>query len=218
MFRTLMATVLMLGTLSAVAVAQTGGSASNTPLEVIITEASCEDSSEGSDEPYLVIFGADFRAGGSAGRVWTTTSASEVDDNETRQLNLQIWSLDGENPAPIASEDDYIFLVALMEEDDPDNRRAINSRVFNATVPELGSYKASGMTRDAMVKVLKEDMEDAIEKARHRDDNEDDQIGDLFEIRFRPNQLEAARAGNPVEVTNTFSGTNSRYSLKVKLQ
>jgi hypothetical protein len=218
MFRSLMTTVLMLGTLSAAAVAQTGGSSSNKPLEVRVTKLHCTNSSESSDEPYLVVFGASFRGGVSAGRVWTTSPFSDVNDGDNRDFNLQIWSLDGANPAPIESANDYIFLVALMEEDDGDNRKAIEKRVTAATVSNLTSYTESGMSREAMVKILKSDMDDAIETARHHDDNEDDRIGGTYELLFTSDQVDAARSGNPVEVTRDFAGSSGRYTVTFRLQ
>src|ERR1043166_6152657 len=94
-------TLLMLGTLSSAAVAQSTTNA-NTPLRVYLAKLTCLEEpndntwpNPGHDEPYVVVFAADLRGGTAQGRVFLSPTYQDVDTLETRDVGLQFWSLDG---------------------------------------------------------------------------------------------------------------------------
>jgi hypothetical protein len=216
-------TVLMLGTLSGPAVAQASANANTKPLRVSFVKLQCLQQSNDNtwpnpdhDEPYVVIFVADLRGGAANGKVFSSIFR-DVDAGEASSATLQFWALDG-NGAPIGSDDDYIMLAAMLESDGWGNLSAIYNRLANTLIPRLVSYKASGMSRSAIAGALSADMDLAIEAARDDHDDEDDRIGGIFEMLWGQNGLEAARAGNAVDLLPVFEGSGMRYQLTFRLQ
>jgi hypothetical protein len=196
-----------------------------TPLRVYFTRLYCHDVSDDNtwprsdrDEPYVVVFAADLRGGNALGRVFVSQEFSDVDTGSTRTDLMPIWGLDG-NGAPINSYQDTIFLVALMECDETSNRGAIKRKLSSVLLPKLASYKAAGMPYSSIVGNLRIDMSLALDQARATYQDEDDRVGGLTEVFFSaPGQLERARAGQAVELTREFRGSDSRYTLTFRLQ
>jgi hypothetical protein len=195
-----------------------------TPLRVYLASLYCADESNDNtwpnpdhDEPYVVIFSADLRGGGASGRVFTTQEFSDVDNDESRSVMLQFWSLNGDG-SPIGSSDDFIFLAALMESDNSNNRTAVQNKVSSVLIPKLAAYRQSGMSRATMVSNLRADMDLAIETSRDDYDDEDDRVGGIYEVFWGPNELNAARAGHAVDLMPSFVGSDSRYTLTFRLQ
>jgi hypothetical protein len=213
--------LLMLGTRSGPAVAQV----TNTPLRAYFTNLLCLDQSDDNtwpfpdhDEPYVVIFAADLRGGAVSGRVLFSQIFDDVDKNESRSDMLQVWAPDG-NSAPINSANDYVILVALMEEDSSSYgfgpvRDLIRSQLYKVMLPKLQAYKQSGLSRPAMISNLRADMTQAIDASRV----DDDRVGEVFDLVWTPSSLDLARAGQPVDLRPTFIGSDSSYQLTFRLQ
>jgi hypothetical protein len=211
-------TLLMLGTLPGAAVAQSTAK----PLEVYLWKVHCvQESDDGllsfADEPYVVIFAADLRGGTAQASVRLFWYFDGMSTGDTLDGRLRFWSPDGTTASPIGSDDDYIFLVALMESDDGygANMTRVKTTMTNSMIPRLKSYKQSGLSRASMASLLRADMDLAIEAAR---DN-DDRIGGIYEVLWGPNGLKAAQAGYPVELIPRFQGSDSSiYTLTFWLQ
>jgi hypothetical protein len=227
-------TVLMLGTLSGPAVAQvvrdhrthSGGSGTtqlgdpSTPLRAFFTKLTCNKESNDDtwpfpdhDEPYLLIFAADLRGGAAKARI-ALPQYIDVDTGETIDDRFQIWPLDGSSGSPIASDDDYIFLAALMELDDRRDRQAVLTKVSNTLTPKLGAYKQARMSRATMVSFLRTDMDTAIEVAK----GGEDRVGPVFEILWSTEWLPMARSGQTVTRSAILVGNDTRYSLEFQLR
>jgi hypothetical protein len=211
-------TLLMLGTLPGAAVAQSAAK----PLQVYLWQLHCvQESDDGllsfSDEPYVMVFAADLRGGTAQARVRNYWYFHGMSTGDTDDAEFRFWSLDGTTGSPIGSDDDYIFLVALMESDDGwgSNLTRVETRMTNFMIPRLRSYKQSGLSRASMASLLRADMDLAIEAAR---DN-DDRIGGIYEVLWGPNGLRAAQAGYPVDLIPRFQGSDSSiYTLTFRLQ
>jgi hypothetical protein len=213
-------TVLMLGTLSGPA----GAQATNTPLRAFFTKLTCNQQSDDNiwpnpdhDEPYLVFFAADLRDGTASGRVFLKAFV-DVDTNGVRDDSLQLWPLYGGSGSPIGSEDDYIFLVALLESDDVYNLLHMDTKVASVLLPKLTAYHKAGMSRGAMVSSLRTDMDLAIEVARKAKGDADDRVGPVFEILWGTEWLPAARSGQTVFRSAVLVGNGSTYSLEFQLR
>jgi hypothetical protein len=94
------------------------------PLRASFTTMYCKEESNDNtwpvpdaDEPYLLIFAADLRGPVPTSRAFMTQVFYDVDTGERRDQRVQFWPPAG-GAAPISSENDYIFLMALMEADD----------------------------------------------------------------------------------------------------
>jgi hypothetical protein len=212
-------TALVLGALPSPAVAQTPA---GKPLRCILMRLTCEDESNDNtwpnpdhDEPYVLVFAADLRGPVARGTVFSR-SYDDVDTNETRAVNLQFWSLDGSTGSPIASDNDYIFLAAMLEDDG--NLSHVTRIVRNTLLGRLDAYRLSGLSRAAMTSRLIEDMDLVIESARRNSGDADDRIGGIFEIVWGANGLNAARAGHAVELFPRFVGSGSSYKLHFRLE
>jgi len=210
-------TVLMLGTLSGKAVAQ----ATDTPLRAYFTKLTCLEQSDDNtwpnpdhDEPYLVIYAADLRGSLGSGKAITSQIFSDVDKGEDRYDSLLIWPLFSISSSPIGSDDDYIFLAALMESDDYRNASAVHDKVYQTLEPKLRVYKAAGVSRAKMVSDLRADMDLAIEASR----GGDDRIGPVFEILWGTEWLPVARSGQTVTRSAILLGSDSKYSLEFQLR
>jgi hypothetical protein len=227
-------TVLIFGTLSGPAAAQgrifNGGwtaqpaADANTPLRCYFTKLTCLDETDdgtifsNSDEPYLLFLVADLRGSNSSGVVFTSQTFSDVDKNETRSDMLQIWALNG-TAQPIGSDNDYIMLAALMEEDHYLNGSQIVLALRRRVLPKLVQYKAAGMSRAVMVGALRSEMDAVIGHYRRSIYNrEDDRIGGTFEILWGPDRLNAARSGVAMNWSGLIVGAGSKYLLELRLQ
>jgi hypothetical protein len=225
-------TVLTLGALSGAALAQTGifdgtwtyqpVAPVSTPLRAYFTGLTCHKVSNDNtwprsdrDEPYVVIFSADLRGTGSS-TVIVSQEFSDVNTGTTKNDWHQFWSVAGYG-SPIGSSNDYIFLAALMECDTSANRTAVRNRVANTLIPKLVAYKQGGMSRVAMVSNLMTDMDGAIEASRRTTGDEDDRVGGIQEVLFSAADLESARAGQGREQARTFVGSDSRYTVRFRV-
>jgi hypothetical protein len=217
-------TFLMLETLSSAAVAQSPANV-NTPLRVYLARLTCLQQSNDNtwpnpdhDEPYVVIFAADLRGETAQSNVFLSPTYRDVDSLESRDVWLQFWSLNGTG-SPISSANDFIFLVALMEEDDYRNPLVVLKSVSSSLTPAVENYRRAGMSRASMVSALRADMDRAIEVSRRRQyGDRDDRVGGIYEVFWGPNELQAARAGYAVDLLPTFVGSDSRYQLTFRLQ
>jgi hypothetical protein len=230
-------TVLMLGTLSGPATAQivrdhrthSGGSATapsvgdpSTPLRAFFTKLTCSQESNDDtwpfpdhDEPYLVIFSIDLRGRAADGRIVMIGGFGEVDTGETIDDQVQFWPVEpAGGSSPIASDDDYIVLAALMESDDSKNFDAVHDKVYDTLSLKLRAYKQAGMSRATMASFLRTDMDSAIAAAQ----GDDDRIGPAFEIFWGTEWLPMARSGQPVTRSAGLIGNDSRYSLEFQLR
>lgn len=176
------------------------------------------------DEPYLVMFAADLS--GPVPRAFTIRSQiwGDVDGGETKYAtqSMQVWDFDGTG-SPILNPDKLIFLGAMMECDGPEPgyngeyADRVVYRVQSDLLPKLLAYKASGLSRDTMVKNLAKDMDIAVNAARSKDDR----IGPVEELRLTMDDVLRARTGPWVPVTKTIrygTGSTGLYYMTFTLQ
>lgn len=190
--------------------------ASDKPLQVLCVKLKCLDVSNDNtwprsdlDEPYILTFTADLRSPAASGWVNVSNEFSGVENGSTRfPCNYPSW-LSLLEQQPIRSQNDYIFLTALLESDDSSERTAIRNAVSNLLIPRLASYKAAGFSRATMVSSLIADMNLAIDGPR----DDDDRVGGVQEILFGPAELQAAWAGSPTDHIHDFVGNGSHYQL-----
>jgi hypothetical protein len=222
-------TVLALGAVTGPATAQYWmatplDNGASKPLRASFTTLWCRDESYDNawpipnhDEPYLLIFAADLQGTVPTGKAFITQIFSDVDEGERRDQRVQFWPLAG-GASPIRSENDYIFLAALMESDDVLNAGKIRRELPGVLVPRLQLYKQSGLSRAAMVNFLRGDMSNVIDA--HRDDygDADDRIGGVFEVLWNAGALKQVHSGQPAALTPSVSGGSSLYDLNFVLE
>jgi hypothetical protein len=230
-------TVLMLGTVSGPATAQivrdhrthSGGAGTtlpvgdpSTPLRAFFTKLTCTQQSNDDtwpfpdhDEPYLVIFSIDLRGRAADGRIVMITGFGEVDTGDTIDDRVQFWSVNGDGTgSPIASDDDYICLAALMESDDYKASNAVDHKVYETLSLKLRAYKQAGMSRATMASFLRTDMDAAIAAAQ----GDDDRVGPVFEILWGTEWLPVARSGQTVTRSARLVGSDTSYNLEFQLR
>jgi hypothetical protein len=190
--------------------------ASDRALQVLCVKLKCLDVSNDNtwprsdlDEPYILTFTADLRGGGARGWVSVSSEFSDVESGSTRfPCNYPSW-LSLLEQQQIRSQNDYIFLTALLESDDSSERTAIRNAVSNVMLSKLASYKAAGMSRATMVSNLTSDMNLAIDGPR----DDDDRVGGVQEVLFDAAALQAAWAGSPTDRLHNFVGNGSQYQI-----
>jgi hypothetical protein len=187
-----------------------------TPLRVYFTRLHCLDESDdwgNSDEPYVVVFAADLRGSQPKAIVRRSQIFEDVDTGDTRTGNLQFWALDGSGD-PITSQEDYLFLVALLESDDAWNTVTVQQQIQATLIPRLINYRAIGLSRSAIASQLRADMDFVLRASK----GSDEQYGQTREVLFFTSDLRRAREGNAVDRTYTFTGSDCRYTLTFRLQ
>jgi uncharacterized membrane protein YgcG len=194
----------------------------STPLRITFARLTClEETNEwsSSDEPYVVMFVADLSGTSPTSYVKYTQIFPDVDKNETHWASLPIWWTYGfaDHGAPIASPDDVIILVALMESDgsdlqpltirnglgDPGNMLFQLNRYWS-------DYQAKRLSHAEVASRLKSHMERQIDN-NYKDG--DDRIGPVQELRLTSASLQSARAGTMHTFRLSFFGDWGLYEL-----
>jgi hypothetical protein len=209
---------LTLGVLSGPAAAQT---TATKPLRVYFTQLLCEDESNDNtwpnpdhDEPYVLVFSADFGGATPRGRMFISPVFSDVDTGETRDARVSVWGLDG-NGAPLKNE---VFLVQLMESDDNLNPGNLHRKLTEQLIPKMLSYKQAGISKDTIGALLHGDMQNIIRIHRGDYGDADDMVGSPFRVYYGDRNIEDAEKGIPVDRLQTIKGSDSSYKLTFRLQ
>jgi hypothetical protein len=126
--------------------------------------------------------------------------------------------VDGRTGSPIGSDNDSIFLVALLESDAEANSLAVYDNVRSLLRTKLQDYKQAGMSRATMVSSLRADMDAGIDAARDDRGDADDRVGGIYEILWGASALDAARAGKAVNKAIYPVGSGSKYTLLFQLR
>lgn len=183
----------------------------NIPLRMDLWKLQCLDEQDDGtfdlhSEPYLVVFAADTSLWYSRAFAVRSQIFGDVDTGETHYptSGMQIWDFNN-NATPITDPNKLIFLAALLECDGPSsgyqgaNADAVQRKVQSELIGKLYTYRSAGLSRDAIVNNLKNDMNVAINAAR----GSDDRIGTVQELRLSLAEVEQARLGYQTQVTKT---------------
>jgi hypothetical protein len=236
-------TLLMLGSLSSAAMAQVGifdggltaqpAASIDTPLRAFFTKLTCTDESNDNtwpnpdhDEPYLLICAIDLRPFVPETKVFISPVYSDVDTGDTINDQVQFWPPTGSSRS-IGSDNDCIFLVALLESDDVLNAGYIKEAVEDVLLTQAYIYKATyRLPRADMVGLLRQNMHTTIEQANGAygirygidDVDRDDRVGGVFELIWGTDWLPVARSGQTVARSARLIGPDSSYNLEFQLR
>ncbi|MFC4555250.1 hypothetical protein [Georgenia faecalis] len=157
----------------------------------------------GGDEPYLVVFAADLDAPATTHRRY---GPFDMSDGDTRPIGfIPFWFNDDERE--LASPDAAIIIAALMEHD---NSSPFSAGASAAAAGASSIARTRGAARDVRVK-------DAMGRIRRGlkatfTGAPDDDIIDLQELRFTPEDLALAETGRTASQTLAFNGQGGSYT------
>ncbi|CAG0941792.1 hypothetical protein ANRL1_00695 [Anaerolineae bacterium] len=215
------------------------------PLTLTVTKLTCKvDTDEfDSDEPYIIVFTANLSnqvinipGGGKIIIPATrTTLIGPWDDFDTGETGSPVapppglpldspwifvvgwpcWATDGK-PAPIASPNNVIFLVALLEHDggEPNSVRAAVQAGLSANLQ--GYVNDTSLSRAQMIQNLVKDMNGLIDFAAQSLDG-DERIGSAKELQFTAAEMAEARS-NKKSKELEFKGDGGKYTVKFVLR
>ena len=135
-----------------------------------------------------------------------------MDQGETHLapgISQSFWELTG-TPAPLDNQDQAIFVVGLMENDDgdPETMRGIVKGIVGGSV-----YGSLSFGRPDKVTALIRDVNSALGTPTGAP-NFDDKVGAPQELRFSREELAQAKSGSTVSKTLVFRRDGGRYTLK----
>lgn len=204
-------------------------------VKIALTRMRClEETSEysDSDEPYVLVFAA--RMQKVAGLVTIPSAQTvmygpweDVDKGDLVTTNriqfgpplkllppANFWGING-HAEEMASHDDAIFIVALMENDDAEPggiRAATHAQMFAS----ITSYANANMTHSAMVSRLKNDMRDILKGIIVTGIPSGDDLIGVSEVRFDADALQ--KVNTAVQVKNIeLAGDGGKYRLRFEM-
>jgi len=195
-----------------------------------------DESNEGSssDEPYVIVFVADVRKnalGITVPNAKTTMhrwgNADEGDLLHTVMEDEPLaafvapdqycWGPDN-GPAQIDNADQLVILAGIMENDDG-SPTAARGMVNGLMAGSIANIAGANLTRDKLVKRLKDDMNSAMTQARITGAPDfDDRVGTVQELRLSAPDLTKVAKKQIVAKNLTFNGGDDDGAYRVRFE
>ncbi len=206
------------------------------PLTLTLTRFECLDQSDEfnlpiignteNDEPYALVFAVDLQIQGSIAvgkdnsKMTLVGPLADVGIGErTAPFNI-IWGLNN-GPDFISSPDNFIVLVAMMENDDgsaSQARTVLEKTAKVSLLANVGLFTDKKIGRQELVSRIVNDMNGFMRGATAGFINFDDNIGPIRELRFSQAELDHIyRDLGPIDKNLTFEGDGARYILKFRM-
>jgi hypothetical protein len=210
------------------------------PLTLTLTKFVCQDQSDEidipfignteNDEPYAVAFAVDLKTNNLA-----SIPVGAINSKMTLIGPLSDVQAGGGYPAPpniiwglsgaadlITSGDDFIVLVAMMENDSgsPNQVRTVLEKAAQLSLAtNVPAFVSKQIPRQELVNRLVNDMAGVMGVAKAGIPDPDDNIGPIQELRFLQADLDGMYSGRrgPIENSLTFEGDDAKYVLEFRM-
>lgn len=192
------------------------------PLTITLTELKChrDTSGFGSDEPYVIACSVNRRPLPLLPQILAVRSdpQSDISSGDSRAINLQVWGVTQSQgvlqPLVIASPDDAIIFVALLE-NDSSNPSTILALARGALFAGTLSSANNGDDRQAMVKLLDQDLRGAIAAGCAAGQPDPDEVIGFQELRLDAAMLRDVALNTSASFVMLFAGEGAVYTLRV---
>jgi hypothetical protein len=179
------------------------------PIQIYFSDLHCisETPGLGGDDPYLIVTAVKLNPGGlPTSRVFRYGPFDDVDAGERHYgpgIAESFWDLNNAAGEPDLNR--MIFIVALMENDDgdPDFLRTLVQGTVSATI--IANFSNGNINRSALADQLIDDIGSTLGAPTGFPDF-DQSIGPPQELRFTPDEITQASAGQTVQLRMNFSG------------
>lgn len=202
-------------------------------FEIALESITCVDKqsfANDSDEPYVLVFSANFLNG--AAKTTLYGRYGSMDDGDVRNLFKDgkkpelCWGTSGA-AVDIVNPDNVLLIAALLESDtDPEHAQGLRATTHSVLVGALAStvmnFISGSMTREALVKEMIKAFAGAIDAivtiVPSDFEDSDDRLGKPQEVRLLPDDVTSARAGANVHKQLVFTNANSDYTYKLRFR
>ena len=199
------------------------------PLTLTLSEFVCLDQSDEidlpfignieDDEPYALAFVIDLKAPTNS-KMSLVGALADVNEGTYAAPANTLWGL-SDAPALISAADDFIVLVAMMENDSgspAQARTVLELAARSALLANLPAYLAAQIPRQELVNRVVAGMDGAMGGAKAGVPNPDDTIGPIQQLRFAQSELDHLyRNLGPIVKSLSFSGDDASYRLNFRL-